>query len=323
MRTDAAPPRGWRAVPTLAARTVRGAMDDRVFGLGGEVAFFLLLSFPPALLAVLGGMAYVADALGPDVGDRIREQVLDVGGAFLTERAREELLRPAIDSILRQARPGVISLGIILTLWSASRATGRTMEAVNIAYDAQELRAGWKRRLLALVLTVAGMLTIVLVLPVLVAGPGLMAALAEPLGLGDALAAAWRFLYWPTVAVLGIALLATFFHVSTPWSTPWRRDLPGAALAAVSWIAGGVALRFYASRFVEGSLFGPLAAPVVFLLWLYVLAVAVLMGAELNAEIEKAWPTSEALRHRREERRRNEERARREGAEEVQILQGM
>ncbi|HEX2030292.1 MAG TPA: YihY/virulence factor BrkB family protein [Actinomycetota bacterium] len=323
MGAQPSPPRGWRAIPTIAARTVRGAIEDRVFGLGGEVAFFLLLSFPPALLAVLGGIAYVAELLGPHVTERIRQQVLDVGGAFLTERTRDELLRPALDSILREARPAVVSLGIVLTLWSASRATGRTMEAVNIAYDAEELRSGWRRRLLALALTVGGMLTIVVVVPVLVAGPGLLEAVARPLGIGEALGAAWRFLYWPIVALLGIGLLASFFHFSTPWRTPWRRDLPGAALAAVAWILGGVALRFYASRFVEGSVFGPLAAPVVFLLWLYVLAVAVLLGAELNAEIEKAWPTSEALRHRREERRRREDRAREEAAADGEVLQGM
>lgn len=283
-------------------------MDDRVGGLGAEVAFFLLLSFPPALLAILGSIAWIADLLGPDVADRIREQALDVGRLFLTEETTEQVLRPAIEEILGEARGAVVSVGVVLTLWSASRATSRTMEAVNIAYDVRDARPAWKQRLLGLAVTVVGMLTIVVLVPVLVAGPGLLEAIRGPLGIADALAIAWRFLYWPLMAALGIGLLATFFHVSTPFRTPWRRDLPGAVLAAALWLAGGTALRVYAGRFVLDGVFGPLAAPVVFLLWLYVTALAVLVGAEVNAEIEKAWPTAEVLRERRKQRQAERER---------------
>ncbi len=293
-----------------------------MFGLAAEVAFFLLLSFPPALLAILGSMGWIADLLGPDVSERIRTQVLEVGSLFLTEETNQEILQPAVDSILEEGRGAVVSVGVILTVWSASRATNRTMEAVNIAYDVEEMRTGWKRRLLAFGVTIGAMLAVVIVLPVLVAGPGLMAAMAKPLGLGEAIVTTWRFLYWPTVGALRLALLATFFHVSTPWRTPWRRDLPGAVLAAVLWLVGGAALRIYATRFIEGGVFGPLAAPIVFLLWLYVIAIAVLAGAELNGEIEKTWPTSETIRGRREAAAEREEAAREEEPE-AQVPRGM
>jgi membrane protein len=117
------------------------------------------------------------------------------------------------------------------------------------------------------------------------------------------LAAAWRFVYWPIVGLVGVGMLASFFHWAAPWRTPWRRDLPGALLAAVSWLALGAGMRVYTSRFIEGGVFGPLAAPIAFLLWLYVTALAVLIGAELNAEIEKLWPKEEMLKQRAEESR--------------------
>ncbi|MGH2723415.1 MAG: YihY/virulence factor BrkB family protein [Actinomycetota bacterium] len=287
--SDTGLPRRWRSGPTVLARVVRSTVDDRITGLGAEVAFFLLLSFPPALLAIMGSIGW--GLMGPEVVDRLRDQILTVGGLFLTEETVVQILNPAVDQVLAEGRAAVVSVGIVLSLWSASRATTRTMDAVSIAYDVQDPRPGWKRRLLALVITVVGMLAVVVVLPILVAGPRFLETLSSPLGITEAVAAAWRVLYWPLVALLGIGLLGTFFHLTTPWRTPWRRDLPGATLAAVLWLAGGAALRFYASRFLDIGVFGPLAAPVVFLLWLYVTAVAVLVGAEVNAEIEKAWPT--------------------------------
>lgn len=117
------------------------------------------------------------------------------------------------------------------------------------------------------------------------------------------MAAAWRFVYWPIVGLVGVGMLASFFHWAAPWRTPWRRDLPGALLAAVSWLALGAGMRVYTSRFIEGGVFGLLAAPIAFLLWLYVTALAVLIGAELNAEIEKLWPKEEMLKQRAEESR--------------------
>ncbi len=280
----------------LAARTLRDSRDDRILGLGAEVAFFILLSLPPALLAVLGTIGYVARLLGADVTQTIRDQVLSVADNFLTPSTIEDLVAPTVDAVLREGRADVASIGVVLTLWAASRATSRLIEAVAIAYDQEDRRSPLRRRALALGLTIGGMLGIVIVVPVLVAGPSLLDAIAEPLGIAGALAVAWRFLYWPVVGLLGVGLLAWFYHLATPLRTPWRRDLPGAVLAAVLWLLGGLGLRLYADLTIESSTYGPLAAPIAFLLWLFITALAVLGGAELNAEIEKVWPSAPAAK---------------------------
>jgi membrane protein len=284
-------PKGWRTVPILGGRVFLGTVNDRVSGLSAEIAFFLLLSLPPAFLAILGSIGWVAGLIGPDVTETIRQQVLSVAGTFLTESAREDVVRPAIDTLLEDGQAAVASVGILLTLWSASRATTRTIEAVAIAYDVEERRSAVRLRLLALAMTVGMILVVVIVLPLLVAGPALLERIADPLGVGNAVAEAVRFLYWPAAAALGIGILAAFYHFAVPWTTRWRRDLPGAVLAALVWLGGGLALRFYGRIAIGSDLYGPLAAPIVFLLWLYVTAFAVLLGAELNAEIERAWPT--------------------------------
>ena len=109
--------------------------------------------------------------------------------------------------------------------------------------------------------------------------------------LASAFETVWEILYWPVVAGLGIVLLTWVLHIAAPHSTPWRRDLPGAALALTVLVLGSVGLRIYTTNFLEGSsAFTLFTAPLAVLLWLYVSAFAVLLGAELNSEIEKQWP---------------------------------
>ncbi|HEX6207002.1 MAG TPA: YihY/virulence factor BrkB family protein [Actinomycetota bacterium] len=283
-------PRGWRALPTLAVRTVRDSFQDRIFGLGAEVAFFFLLSFPPALLTILGTLGYVSQVLGEDVAAAMRDQILSVAGSFLTQETVTETVRPLVNRLLAEGRADVASFGIVLTLWAASRATTRLIEAVAIAYDEEDERSAVRRRLLSLGMTVGTIVALVLVIPILVAGPRLLEALAEPLGLTAAVAAGWQVLYWPVVGVIGIGLLSLFYHLASPLETRWRRDVPGAFAAAGVWLLGGLGLRVYLSFSLDSGAYGPLAAPIAVLLWMYVTALAVLLGAEVNAEIEKMWP---------------------------------
>ncbi len=272
-------------------RTVRDSLEDRIFGLGAEVAFFFLLSFPPALLTILGLLGYVSQLLGEDVGAAMRDQVLAVAGSFLAEETVTETVRPLVDRLLAEGRADVASIGVVLTLWAASRATTRLVEAVAIAYNELDERSLWRRRLLSLGLTVGAIVALVLVIPVLVAGPRVLEALAEPLGLTDVAAATWRVLYWPVVALLAVGMLGLFYHLAVPLQTRWRRDLPGAFVAVAMWLLGGLTLRLYLAFAFGSATYGPLAAPIAVLLWMYVTALAVLLGAEVNAEIEKMWPT--------------------------------
>ncbi len=124
-----------------------------------------------------------------------------------------------------------------------------------------------------------------------------------------------HFLFWPAIVVLVLAGLATLYHVGVPWRTPWRRDLPGAVLAMALWLLASAGLRIYLTVTVhKGAIYSQLAVPIAVVLWLYITAFAVLLGAEFNSEIERMWPYEEHPwrlarlwnRSRRVENQRNE-----------------
>jgi membrane protein len=276
---------------TLAERTVRDSLDDRVPGLAAEVAFYFVLSLPPLLLVALGILGYVGDIGGAGTVADITDQLLDWADNIFSAATIEETIAPAIDDLLQQGRADVLTFGGIIALWSGSRAARVIVDAVTIAYDLEDHR-DWKRKtLVGLGLTVAGVVAMAVLLPLLVVGPRFGAALADNFGAERIFETVWSILYWPGVATLGIVLLTWVYHVAPPHVTPWRRDIPGAILALVVWMLGSLGLRIYANTFLEGnSAYSVFIAPLAVLLWLYVTSIAVLLGAELNAEVEKMWP---------------------------------
>jgi len=275
----------WR----LIDRTRREVVDDRVPGLAAEVALFTLISLPALLLVVPGSLGFVAHALGPDGSAELQRIVFDLPRSVLSSRTYDSYADLA-GRVLERGRADVISIGALVSLWTGSRAVNRYLETITIAYDIEQRRAGWKRRLLALGLTLAGLLGAVAVLPLLVLGPKLIERVA-PAAAAQATIEVLGLLYWPGIAVLVLVALATLYHIGVPWSTPWRRDLPGAVLAMALWLLASGALRAYLEVSVrDDAVYRQLGTPIAVVLWLYVTAFAVLLGAELNAEIEKMWP---------------------------------
>ncbi|MDP8977532.1 MAG: YihY/virulence factor BrkB family protein [Actinomycetota bacterium] len=298
-----------RPAVELVVRTVRDTFDDRVPGLAAEVAFYFVLSVPPMLLILLGSVGYVGELVGAGVAEQLRDELLGVAGVLLATETVDRIVAPTLGTLLREGRGEVASLGIVALLWSSSRAVNVLLTTLVIAYDLEESgRTGWRQRLMSLGLTVLVLVASVVLIPLLVVGPRLGADILGPLGVVSELLAVWRLAYWPVAGLLCTLLLATLYHHGTPWWTPWRRDLPGAVLAMAVWLAGSVALRVWGTAMIRSeAAYAPFSAPLVVLLWLYLLGFAVLLGAELNAEIEKMWPL-------REERETLMRRVRRGGA---------
>ncbi len=283
----------WR----LIDRTRREVVEDRVPGLAAEVALFTLISFPALLLVVLGSLGFIAQTLGPGGSAELQRIVFDLPRTVLSSRTYDAYADLA-GRVLEQGRADVISIGALLSLWTGSRAVNRYLETITIAYDIEQRRAGWRRRLLALGLTLVGLLGAVAVLPLLVLGPKLIERVA-PAAAAQTTLDVLDLLYWPGIAVLVLIALASLYHVGVPWSTPWRRDLPGAVLAMSVWLLASGALRAYLAVSVrDDAVYRQLGTPIAVVLWFYVTAFAVLLGAELNAEIEKMWPS-----HRRRDPR--------------------
>lgn len=276
----------------LTIRTVDDSLHDRVPGLAAEIAFFSLLSLPPLLLTILAGIGEVGDLFGQTWRVAVQDTILDSAGVLLSTEGTDTLRDGLLATLVDESRRSVIGIGLLVTILSASRAFRVVSTAITIAYDLEATRPAWKHRLWGIGLTVAGILTAMVVGPVLVAGPSGGETVSRLVGGVPGLPEVWRAAYWPGAAALLTTMLAVLYHVAAPWRTPFRRDLPGAVVAMALWLLGTVGLRVYVGQAIDES-YGFIATPLIILLWLYVSGLAVLLGAELNAEIEKMWPTAE------------------------------
>ncbi len=288
-RVAARLPRRLRAAWRLAARTVVDSLEDRVPGLAAEVAFFALLSLPALLLMLLGSLGFIAETLGPEGRAELNRLVFEVPRTFLTQGTYDSYAGIA-RKVVQEGRADVVSFGALLSLWTGSLAVARSMQTVAIAYDIEDPRPLWRRRLLGLGLTVGGLTVAVAVLPALVLGPRIVGLIASP-SFERAAARLVDLLFWPGLSLFILFVLVSFYHLAVPGHTPWRRDVPGAVLAVILWVLAAVGLRLYVTFSLSSQgVYEQLAAPLAVVLWLYVTAFAVLLGAELNAEVERLWP---------------------------------
>ena len=287
----AAQPRkiAWQLVRSTAAAAFR----YRVTGLAAEAAFFALLSLPPLVIGLVGTMGHFRGALGEPTITEIRSWVIDKAHSVLTGPAVDSVVVPLIDDVIQGGRVDIVSLSFLISLWAGSRALNVYVDTITIAYGLSGIRGIVRTRLRAFFLYLIGMLLMLIVIPLLMAGPTLVKR-ALPGTAGFV-----QLLYWPVVVALSILFLALLYHVSVPVRTSWWREVPGAVIALVMWILGSFLLRFYLAGSLSGvSVYGSLAASIALLAWLYVAALAVLIGAALNAEIDKLWPSAGTARAR-------------------------
>lgn len=287
----------------LAVRTVRDAAEDRVLGLAAEISFYVVLSLAPLLLGVVALAGIIGDAMGADVQASVIAAVRDVSLAIFEFDTVNEDVVPLVRDLVSEGDTRVVSFGFLVTVFAASRALRALVRAITLAYDLESARSGAAQFLRGILLTIAGFVLSLVVVPVIVAGPGLGERVVEWLGVSSDVDTVWRVAYWPLAFVLLTLFVTVLYHQATPWRTPLLRDVPGALLATTLGLLASVGLRLYsASAFGGASVYGPVAAPLALLVWLYAQSLALLLGAELNAEIEKMWPTELRQRARFEER---------------------
>jgi len=282
----------WR----LVVATVGSCMRYRVTGLAAEAAFFAVLSVPPLIFAMAGMIGFVTDQFSPAQVDNVRQAVIDLSEQALTQGAVNKIIVPTIDDVLAGGRFDVISLGFVLALWSGSRAMHVFVDTITIMHGLGGHRGIVKTRALSFGLYVLAMVLGVFMVPLVVAGPGLVQEwLPQRLDL-------LIHFYWPLVVVVSICFLATLYHVSVPVRTNWSFNLPGATFALFCWVVGSFLLRWFltATSADSGSIYGPLAAPIAVLLWLYLVSIAVLIGAAVNAAFDTVFPQSSTMLARSE-----------------------
>ena len=279
----------WR----LTAHTVGSSIRYRVTGLAAEAAFFTILSLPPLIFALAGAIGYVAQQFDVQAVAGFREQVLDLASHALTTVTVDSVIAPTLDDVLSGGRFSVISIGFVIALWSGSRALNVFVDTITIMYGLGGQRGIVKTRALSFGLYLVFLLVGVIVLPLVLIGPSLVERIV-PRRISVITA-----LYWPVVLIGSVFVLATLYHLAVPLRTRLRANLPGALLTLLIWVAGSYLLRLFLGQSVGGtSIYGPLAAPIALLIWLYVISLAILIGAAFNAAADETWPRLSGLHQR-------------------------
>jgi membrane protein len=220
--------------------------------------------------------------------------LLDAITGMLGRVAPGEALSLIQEQILKIAsgkNGGLLTLGMLGTIWSTSSGMTAIIDTLNQAYDIQESRAWWKVRLLAIGLTIALAVFIVVSFALVIVGPTLAEKVAVWAHMGPAFAWTWKILQWPVVFGLVALGMALIYYYAPDAEQQFIWITPGSVFATALWLLISLAFKFYVTNFTSyTATYGLIGGAIVLMLWFYVSALAVLVGAELNAEIEHASP---------------------------------
>jgi len=281
-------PHAWPARLLGSARDLVGAaLRDRVPGLSAEVAFFAVLSLFPGMLIAVGMLGFLDLLVGNDLATRVQQQTVEAADSLLTDQA--EPVVESVEGVFAGRYGEVLTLSAVGALVTLSGAWAVLISALNLAYDVPEQRSWVRRRLLGLGLGIATLVVVALTLTVVVVGPllGHGPELAASVGLREVFGQVWSFGRLPLLFVILTTWLLVVFRVAPNRHTTWPAALPGAVLTAVLWLLTTAGFRLYLVLVGDRNpLLGAFGGGVVVMTWAYLLSLALLLGAELNALLE-------------------------------------
>lgn len=268
----------------LAKRVWREINNDRMFGRAAELSYYFLLALFPLLIFLTSIIGIVLGS-----GSGTRHALYDYLARIMPPSAYQ-LISATMYEVSASSGGGKISFGLLAALWAASNGMGAITESLNIAYDVEESRPWWKARLVAIGLTIALSVLIIGALVLVVFGGRIGEGLATAYGFGSAFAFTWKIVQWPVVfAFMMLAFALLYYFGPSLRKQKWHWLTPGAAIGVGLWLLISVAFRIYLHFFNSYSAtYGSLGAVIILMLWLYFTGAAVLIGGEINSEIENA-----------------------------------
>ena len=270
----------WR---DLAVKTYHEVVDDDVLGMAAQLSYYFFLALFPAILFGLALASFfplqsLTDDLSRVLGPVVSPEIL-------------KLIQDQMQRLGNAESGGLLTFGVLGALWSSSAALLSIVTALNRAYDIEESRPWWKVRLIAMGLTIGLALFILVALTLVLAGPTIATWLDERLGMGSAVKWTWLILQWPVALALVALALGVVFYFGPDADQDWAWITPGAVVGSVLWLLVSLATKVYVANFTDyNAAYGSVGGVMVVLLWMYVSSIAILVAAELNAEIEHASP---------------------------------
>jgi len=273
-------PIGWGE---LFKRTGNEALQDDVLDLAAQQAYYFFFALFPALLFVIAIASFFP--LQTLTGD-----VITMLGR-VAPAAVIDIVNGQLQDLGKQKSGGVLTFAFLVTIWSSSGAMASIITTLNTAYDITESRPFWKTRLTAIGLTVGLAVFILASMFLILAGPALAKHLANTMHLGAAFKWTWWVLQWPVVFALVATAIGLVYHFAPDAEQEWVWITPASLVATMLWIGVSLGLKLYYTLVPNANAtYGTIGGVMVLMLWFYCSSLALLMGAELNSEIEHASP---------------------------------
>jgi membrane protein len=268
----------WRPI---IASTFRETLKDDAQGLAAQLSFHFFLSLFAMLLAMVAFASLFP--LG-NVTDQMTRVLAPIApGQVLT------IITDQMVAISQRPDTGLIAVGLVTALWSASSAMASVVDALNHARGVTESRPWWRVRVVSLMLTAGLALFALVAIALVLGGPQFADALTRWFGLGGLFDLIWKIAQWPVAFALAATGIGLIYHFGPDKAQRWRWFTPGSVAATILWLAGSLGFRAYVVhvKTYEGT-YGTLGGVIVLLLWFYVFGLAIIVGAELDAEVERA-----------------------------------
>jgi membrane protein len=268
-------------VAQLAKRLWTDINEDQVFGRAAQLSYYFLLALFPLLLFLVNLLGYLAHS-----GSQLRDSLMSYL-ATVMPASSVQLVQTTLDEISNSRGGGKLSFGLLAALWAASNGMGAITETLNVAYDVKETRPWWKVRLVSIFLTLAVSILIVIALVIVLYGGRLADFLSYQFGFGDVFRISWKILQWP-IALLFVLITFHLIYYFAPNVRHRRWSTPGAVVAVALWLLISFGFKLYLNFFNSYSVtYGSLGALIIMMLWFYLTGASILIGGELNSELER------------------------------------
>jgi len=267
----------------LIRRTVKDSIQDDVAGIAAQLSYYFFLALFPALLFLVALASFFPLY-------NVNDELLRVLGP-VAPREVLTLLQEQLTHLSNSGDGGLLSIGLLMALWSSSAAMVSIIDAMNRAYDIEDSRPWWKRRLVAIALTTGLALFILTSFGLIVAGPWIADWLGRTFGIAPVFTTSWKILQWPIAFLLASTGFGFVYFFAPDAEQEWVWITPGALTATLLWLVASLIFRVYVVNFGNyNEAYGALGAIILTLLWFYITGLAMVLGAELSAEIHRASP---------------------------------
>ena len=277
--------------PMEAGRRLwRKTQQDEVMGRAAQLAYYFLLALFPALIFLTALMGlFSVQSFMPELMSYLRN-VLPADALSMVERF--------LTQVAEGSGVNILSLGALGALWASSSGVTAMMDALNVVYEVKEdRRPFWRVRLIAILLTIGLAGFVIMSLALVLYGPTIGRWIADRMGFGVAFTEIWNVLQWPIITGLMLIIVSTIYYICPDRQYKrWRWFTPGALFAVVMWLVVSLGFKAYVDNFGDyNKVYGSIAGVIVLMLWFYWTGLVLLLGGEINAEIEKAAAERKAL----------------------------